>query len=282
MFLLKLMPIFLFCLPAIAAAGETITVHFDDLPGRETRRTALIGNELSMDIEGDPELLEEMEEQGAKFPFKFAQRDVQTTLTRTQTENPDGSFELERTIEEWASYVRDENGKEIEIETPLGSLKGLAIRATHHPDGRLTFIDFKGGNFDDEQRIQLADQLAWKIGRYLRNAHLVNRVTRGIHDQGHGPVRAVAERRHVDHRVGGSFGANYDFGVHRGPIRPDPLLGLDATIDRMSRRRLGSHHQSARSGRSGRILDSRTDLPAQVAEPRLERLGVNQVGASQR
>jgi hypothetical protein len=170
LFLLKLIPVLLFCLPTIAAAGETITVHFDDLPGRETRRTARIGNALSMDIEGDPKLLEEMEEQGAKFPFTFSQRDVQTTLTRTQPENSDGSFELERTIEQWASFVRDENGKEIEIETPLGSLKGLAIRATHRPDGTLTFIDFKGGDFDDEQRAQLAVQLSQMMELFDHNA----------------------------------------------------------------------------------------------------------------
>jgi hypothetical protein len=167
-----LKPVLLACLllPLPAAAQQTITVHFDDLPGRETRRTAHVSNELTMDVEGDPEMIAEMEAQGAKFPFSFLQRDVQTIVSKTEDANPDRSFVFERKVEEWASFVRDENGKEMEIATPLSVLEGLTIRGTHHADGSLTFLDFEGGDLDDEDKKEFADQLAQMMELFDFNA----------------------------------------------------------------------------------------------------------------
>jgi hypothetical protein len=167
-----LKPLLLVCLllPLPAAAEQTITVYFDDLPSRETRRTAHVSNELTMDVEGDPEMIAEMEAQGAKFPFSFLQRDEQVIVSKTEEAKPDRSFVFERKVEKWASFVRDESGKERQIETPLSVLEGLTVRGTHHADGSLAFIDFRGGDLDDEDKKEFTDQLAKMMELFDFNA----------------------------------------------------------------------------------------------------------------
>lgn len=135
-----------------AISGESIYLKLSDQPNRSVRIIDTSSTELELDVKGDEALIQQSRQRGITYPFKVTNYKTQKFLTKTGPSANDGSFSLERTLEDVASYSEDRKGNRIAVPDSMKDMVGVVMKGVIESGGKMRIESLEGGNLDSGRR----------------------------------------------------------------------------------------------------------------------------------
>jgi hypothetical protein len=198
---------------AIAASKssiEPIILRLGDQPHRVVRLIDDSSDEMEMDVTGDAALIESNRQRGITYPFKVARYRTQKYLTTTGPAAQDGSFSIERVLEDVASFTEDAKGRRIAVPDTMKDMVGAVMKGIIDAGGRMRIESIEGGNLDAAKQkvikslvntdfpVEKAPKAPLRIGESF-----VTEAPMAIPIPGHGTIALNARTRYALENIDG-------------------------------------------------------------------------------